>query len=217
MSHKFYTRYKNSGPRDCILLLRGVKVSVCLLASLLSGSELGGAAYRSRGSTEKAASGPPLGRVPHTQAPSTTAAMPGALASRLLPRLVSPLANAHPSAVPPPHSNLLQEKYLDRACLPCHELHTEGAKRRKVGSTGPQTTSEQFMPVAGVRGRGLRAWPGWGVGPQSTWQKGLGASRDWSFGGAVGFTPILSPFLSPPPGVSSWVILRPPHPLGPSL
>lgn len=49
MSHKFYTRYKNSGPRDCILLLRWVKVSVCLLASLLSGSELGGAARRSRG------------------------------------------------------------------------------------------------------------------------------------------------------------------------
>ena len=95
---------------------------------------------------------PPLGRVPHTQAASTTAAMPGALASRLLPRLVSPLAKAHPSTVPPPHSNLLQEKYLDRACLPCHELHTEGAKRRKVGSIGPQTTSEQFMPVVGIKG-----------------------------------------------------------------
>ena len=62
MSHKFYTRYKNSGPRDCILLLRWVKVSVCLLASLLSGSELGGAARRSSGSTEKAGSGFPLGQ-----------------------------------------------------------------------------------------------------------------------------------------------------------
>ena len=86
-----------------------------------------------------------------------------------------------------------------------------------MGSIGPQTTSEQFMPVVGVRGRGLRAWPGWDAGPQSAWRKGLGASRDWSFGAAVGFTPVLSPFLSPPPGVSSWVIVRPPHPLGPSL
>lgn len=156
----------------------------------------------------------PLGRVPHAQAASTTAAVPAALASRLLPRLVSPLANAHPSPIPPPHFNLLQEKYLDRACLPCHELHTEGAKRRKVGSIGP---SEQFIPVVGVRGRGLRAWPGWGTGPQGTWQRVAGRLQGLSFGGAVGFMPVLSPFLSPPPAVSSWVILRTPHPLCPSL
>ena len=53
---------ENSGPGDCVLLLRGVKVSACLLASLLSGLELGGAACRSRGSTEKAGSGLPLGQ-----------------------------------------------------------------------------------------------------------------------------------------------------------
>lgn len=116
----------------------------------------------------------PLGRVPHTQAASTTAAVPAALASRLLPRLVSPLANAHPSPIPPPHFNLLQEKYLDRACLPCHELHTEGAKRRKVGSIGP---SEQFIPVVGVRGRGLRAWPGWGLAHRARGRGWPGASR----------------------------------------
>lgn len=111
----------------------------------------------------------PLGRVPHTQAASTTTAVPAALASCLLPRLASPLANAHPSPIPSPCFNLLQKKYLDRACLPCHEFHTEGAKRRKVGSIGP---SERFIPVVRVRGRGLRAWPDWGTSPQSMLAEG---------------------------------------------
>ena len=111
----------------------------------------------------------PLGRVPHTQAASTTTAVPAALASCLLPRLASPLANAHPSPIPSPCFNLLQKKYLNRACLPCHEFHTEGAKRRKVGSIGP---SERFIPVVRVRGRGLRAWPDWGTSPQSMLAEG---------------------------------------------
>lgn len=69
-----------------------------------------------------------------------------------------------------------------------------------MGSIGPL---RRFIPVVRVGGVGCVHGQTGALATNHVGRGWLGASRGLSFGGAVGVMPVLSPFLSPPPAVSS--------------
>lgn len=100
LSCKFYTHYKYPGPRDCFLPLRGSKLESdpwlpCYRPQSWVGPQAGtGAPHRKFRFF-------PWAVCQEHRLHALLTVFPGTLASRLPPRLLSPLANARPLSPPP--------------------------------------------------------------------------------------------------------------------